>query len=197
MSTSSGFYVAVNNNTEDLMTDYSGNVVSVGSDNYISIRKHKYVRLDEPYSNCTDQITLNATTEDQEVLRETLKYNKRYHFNYCNEICIQKHFILKNCSCQDPSIKLFKTTLAICHKVEQLACVTNLRKDWQVEQVSRVCNGICPTNCETYEYIPTLSAASYPTEFYTATLNQTDKIKGKQADNRDVLSSLFSTKGGL
>ena len=62
-----GFYVAVNNNSESILTDYTGNIVGVGSETYIAIRKEVYSKLDNPYSNCTDVVSMTTRTDDPEV----------------------------------------------------------------------------------------------------------------------------------
>lgn len=67
LSESSGFYVGVNNNSEDILTEYTGSLIAVGADNYIGVRKQKNVKLDKPFSNCTNLVSTSTSSEDPEV----------------------------------------------------------------------------------------------------------------------------------
>ena len=66
-SMSAGFYVAVHNNSENLLTNYKGNFIQLGAETYIGVTKQVIQRLPHPYTNCTDQFDNNTISADHEV----------------------------------------------------------------------------------------------------------------------------------
>lgn len=181
LSTTGGFYVAVNNNSAQIMPyDYTGNIIGVGSETYFGIQRHVYVKQAYPYSSCADASSVNEITiGSHEVLKATFDNDRYYLYNRCSDICTQKYFIIPQCDCQDPSKTIYQNRTTICSTRSQLACVSTLKKNLNIKDIMETCNGICPSRCKTYSFIPTLSSASYPTMYYAKRLKQFPLIKSK------------------
>lgn len=67
LSLRSGFYVAVHNNSETLLTNYKGNFIQVGAATYIGVTKQIVNRLSAPYTNCTETVDEESITTDHNV----------------------------------------------------------------------------------------------------------------------------------
>ena len=69
-STKSGFYVAVHNNSDMVMTSYTGNKISVGQATNIGVTRKVTNKLAAPYSNCTNTFDSTAITTDLDIFNK-------------------------------------------------------------------------------------------------------------------------------
>ena len=166
-STESGFYVAVHNNSDMVMTSYTGNKISVGQATNIGVKRILTNKLNAPYSNCTIAFDSTATTTDFDIFTKSI-VNGYYSKERCFEICLQKYFVLPACGCEDPSLFPYYINDAICYTVSDLNCTNNIRS--KLSSLTQSCNDYCPIACALFTYETNLDSSAYPTNYYTEVL---------------------------
>ena len=155
---SSGFYVAVTNNSNRPNIKYEGIEISPGYITNIGITRSFYYKQPSPYSKCRES-PLEVTIESDSLLYKYTAQKGRYTRNQCYEICFQYLYAIPNCSCADASVGSNFANKKNCGPQDQ-TCL-----DWQRSIfTSSSCDSYCPEACERVEYSYKISASKYPTE---------------------------------
>ena len=154
---SSGFYVAVTNNSNKPIIKYEGIEASVGYVTNIGITRSFYNKMPSPYGDCRDNIETPMST-DSDYYKYTVLLGK-YTRNQCFEICFQYKFVIPNCNCSDASVSSNVNNVSVCTFGPEQKCVQSQRSFFG----SADCNSDCPETCERVDYSYKVSMSSYPT----------------------------------
>ena len=158
MAISSGFYVAITNNSILPLVESEGIEVAPGVLTNIGIQRSFYNKLPSPYSDCREDPEV-ASDSDSDLYTKTAKVT-RYTRNLCYKICFQYRYVIPSCNCSDPSINSNEDRVGVCAQGANTVCLTDLEENFD----STECDSDCPETCERVEYSYRLSHSTYPTE---------------------------------
>ena len=149
---SSGFYVAVTNNSNKPLIKYEGIEVAPGQVTNIGISKSFHYKLPSPYGKCSDY-------SDSKFYNYTISMGGYTH-DQCYEVCFQYLYAIPNCLCADASVGSNVNNVTFCRFDTNQACLNQQRSSF----TSSSCDSECPMPCERVEYSYKVSISKYPTE---------------------------------
>ena len=157
MAISTGFYVAVTNNSMLPIIKNEGIVVSPGTESNIGIERSFYNKLSSPYGDCRDNVD-TPSDSDSELYVKTAAIT-RYSRNLCYQVCFQYRYVIPTCNCSDPSIESNVDNVTPCSISYGASCISSLEKSFD----SASCDPDCPEVCERVKYSYKVSQSNYPT----------------------------------
>lgn len=161
--TSNGFYLFVNDNSNEPLFDSEGISLSPGFETDVVIKKTVVERQASPYSDCIRN-TCSFDSYDSDLFKKTLKTSKYYTQKNCLLICLQRH-IVQNCGCYIPKIPNFDDS-RVCNGHDILECGYTQYHEFYTTQLSNQCFVECPQECDSIEYDLSSSVMDFPSPFY-------------------------------
>lgn len=182
-----GIYLAIHNNSQNVMTKYDGIKIPVGFATDVGFRRTYYSKKEYPYSTCVNQANTQKFTSVYYDL--TLQVSKNggtseefYSKKQCYELCMQFEYIYKRCSCTDASIARVSIstdiTHNICRNLTQLECISQVRDEFDSStEFIEKCSPKCPDQCSYFTYTTSVSMADYPTTYYYNALKKQPDVE--------------------
>ena len=156
---SSGFFVAIINDTVQPNFKYEGIQISPGFVANLGVTRRFYAKLPRPYGDCRDDPLEPAMSSDSTYYNYTLDAGGNYTRNQCYEICFQYSYAIPMCNCADPSINSNVDNFNVCHSQVELKCLLKQRSLFS----SANCQLACPEACNRVEYITKVTMSEFPT----------------------------------
>ena len=182
----------------------------------IALNRMVISKLSSPYNDCVNKFDdENFSSDLHELTYEHLSY---YNRHVCNHFCYNR--LLSNmCHCYDPQVMnltVFDEDDNIRYNTEssipfctasndtekqrlQMECRNELKSKFFENTYQATCESLCPLECETITYKPSLSVSQFPSSFYELILKNNEnllKILSTRSDKRlesiDMRSSLLS-----
>lgn len=179
---SKGIKVAIHQRGVRPLMEYEGVYIGTGSAAYIGFTRNNYSKLSHPFNDCKKN-SEKATSSDSLYFNHTLTLSK-YSQRLCFEICMQYEKIIPNCGCADPRIPIADEKQKICHDKLSLNCTKNERDILDRLDIGDLCDKYCPDECDSLEYVKTVSSAYYPSFYYSNILQtQPNVIKKFNPEN--------------
>ena len=103
--------------------------------------------------------------------------NITYSFQFCINLCYQK-YIVEKCNCYDSESEPYEP-YEVCHTKKDLECVKKTYESMSSygSTINDECYDLCPIECETSEYMSSISISKYPpTSHYMNLLRNNSKI---------------------
>lgn len=215
MATSSGLNIIVHNQSEKVIFD-RGVSVSSGTHTYVQINRRFSYRLENPYSDCTENIDESYPSE---MVQYVLKNDSPYTQLDCFFACYQIKTV-EECGCYDNTIlfpfEIFTAqNIRPCLSLTQMNCFSEvniklkLKKKRSFSEISDIilknlilkvyynffrsavpqsCRDKCPLECDTITYDLYLSSVEYPSLVYGEALMKNPWIKYKYAKDISKLN---------
>jgi hypothetical protein len=136
--------------------------MKVGSDADLRVSRKFTNKLPKPYSNCNFQSEKDKKKIDPELLKIIRIKNITYSFQFCISLCYQKH-IVDICKCYDSESEPYEP-YEVCHTKKDLECVRKTYESFSSygSTINSECYNLCPIECETSEYMVSISISKYP-----------------------------------
>jgi hypothetical protein len=179
-STETGFYVAINNNTQLPLTKYEGVKLATGVGSKIALKTTYVYNLDAPYTDCRMD-TSKVLSLDSIYYKQAVSYTT-YSRKLCYEMCLQNEFIIPMCNCSDPSVPITDPKQNICQSLNSLRCVESIRNKFDSVPISEHCDRFCPLECTSQKFDTEISMATYPSAYYYSVISQQPSLMSKFAN---------------
>ncbi|XP_071784768.1 acid-sensing ion channel 1C-like [Asterias amurensis] len=143
--------VAVHDQDEIPLVESSGIAVSAGTEARIALQRKETQNLEPPH-----HLSVCGAKE--------LKYFDTFSKNKCQMECLIDH-IMEVCGCVEPYMAEFATGKIICGVVEVFECSEPHTRDFSVGEECT-----CPIPCNVTQFVPNVSTAKFPSDFYAGRL---------------------------
>lgn len=165
--TSSGYQIMIDNQTHS-PTILQGFYVTPGADTYFEISRSSISRLEEPYSDCSTDSTLEKNGNQMHQVLTNL--NLTYSQSDCFLLVIQKS-IIETCKCFSTLVNRLDSNYDQCKTPEQIRCVLR-----QAQVSFGQFPQYCPFECETHSFDTIISSSHYPIQSYAWKLLNNTKV---------------------
>ncbi|XP_038070320.1 acid-sensing ion channel 1C-like isoform X2 [Patiria miniata] len=160
LQVSAGFIVAVHNQSDVPQVDSLGVGVAPGTEVRIGLKRTEAINLEPPYGECGSK---------------ELKYFSSYTKNTCRQECLID-YVLEACGCVEPYMDV-SGDLPVCNPAKVFSCVFVATDSFNREGTCE-----CPIPCYQTTYTTSLSASTFPSDFYIQTLVDLYSESGATAD---------------
>jgi hypothetical protein len=163
----SGARVVVHNQSVTPLIDVEGQDLSTNYQTDIGITRTFLSKLEYPYSNCVkDTQSVSGFSSAYYKAMFSVLNITTYRQKNCVKLCLQD-YIRKMCKCIDAGLpNIYGNTVLICSSMRQLDCIQNARISYSSDKEANSCEE-CPLECDSVEYVLSLSRSRYPTIYYT------------------------------
>jgi len=186
-----GLHVIVHNQTMQPLIESEGIEVPSGRQTNIAIRRTFITKLGLPYNDCINNF--NETKSDFNSSLYSTLFNvfnsTKYRQKNCLNICYQTK-IVQDCNCTDPKFSYHAENetenieyLKPCASTEQIKCLVQSIKDYQINSISEECFNYCKLDCDSIFYSHSSSSSSYPSKSYAKKLALEKKIVKQMSKN--------------
>ncbi len=123
-----------------------------GVETHVSIKREFFNKLEEPYSDCLNDLH-NPPNEYAQTLFgyfENMNVTE-YDFDLCSLLCFQDKLI-KQCGCSDISTPKLNNE-SYCLSIAELNCMQTFSTYFKSVKTFRFCDQACPEKCNSFKYI--------------------------------------------
>ena len=166
--------MVVHNQTASPFTIDDGITIQPGLKTYVGINRHFTNKLNQPYSNCLQTLTvLKGNSYSSKLVSYFDELNITYYDqSFCYKLCYQDKLI-NNCGCADIKTVTLNNYL-FCASNQELDCLNSYDEIFSLSDINSFCEGACPEQCNSIEYDLKLSTAGFPALNYIKLLQSSD-----------------------
>ena len=165
-ASSHGLQLIIHNSSVDYL--YEDTIsVATGLETNIAIKRSFINKQERPYSDCVSDLkSLNSI-----LVNLVINSNKTYRKIDCLYVCINR-FIIKECGCYHPGYGIWNN-INPCSTIEEINKYTKTKITLFKSDYLNLCLLECPLECNSIEYIYSISSSYFPTLTYLKKLNLT------------------------
>jgi hypothetical protein len=164
-----GALVFVHSANTSLMS-LSGVSIGTNAETNIVVSRLEVQKLSSPYSEC------DIVTSSDSSLYELIKSNGYdYRQSDCIIQCFQKTLI-ETCGCYDVTKISYFVKATPCRSLNDIDvnCTNQLKQAWTSSFIKEKCDPHCPIECESSQYLTSISSNYYPTVAYSKIISKSN-----------------------